>query len=143
MVQEMGCLQDETILRLNLASLAWYLQDLGGTFRADTGSCIWDTLNGISLGGLIREAHTAERDLVRQVHAAVWDLTVWYCLSAEEVALAGPHSGITDDEFKGMTCTVEAFGGLEEFVGSYTRTDAQEFTNAYMANASGCHKSQR
>ena len=49
---------DETLLNLQLANLAWYFQDLGGEFKADTASCIQDSLKGISLGILIQEAHT-------------------------------------------------------------------------------------
>ena len=136
--QQMGCLRDETLLDLYLAGLAWQLQDLGGVFRADTASCIRGSLDGISLGGLVREAHTAERDLVRQAHTAVWDLTVWYCMSEEEVALAGPDSGITSDEYGGMICTVEAFGGLEGLAHMYKTTEVEEFTDAFVTNASGC-----
>ena len=136
--QQMGCLRDETLLSLYLANLAWHLQDLGGAFRADTASCVRDSLDGISLGGLVREAHTAERDLVRQAHTAVWDLTVWYCLSEEEVALAGPDAGITDDEYAGMMCTVEAFGGLEGLADAYKTTDPEEFADGFLTNASGC-----
>ena len=136
--QQMGCLGDETLLSLYLASLAWHLQDLGGAFRADTASCIRGSLDGISLGGLVQEAHTAERDLVRQAHTAVWDLTVWYCLSEEEVALAGPDSGITSDEYDGMICTVEAFGGLEGLARMYKTTEIEEFTDALLTNMFGC-----
>ena len=100
--------------------------------------CVRDSLDGISLGGLVREAHTAERDLVRQAHTAVWDLTVWYCLSEEEVALAGPDAGITDDEYAGMMCTVEAFGGLEGLADAYKTTDPEEFADGFLTNASGC-----
>ena len=138
--QQIGCLRDETLLSLYLASLAWHLQDLGGAFRADTASCIRGSLNGISLGGIVREAHTAERDLVRQAHTAVWDLTVWYCLSEEEVVLAGPDSGITSDEYGGMMCTVEAFGGLEGLTHMYKTTEVEEFTDALLTNTSGCHR---
>ena len=138
--QEMGCLQDETILHLHLASLAWYHQDLGGDLRAETASCIRDGLSGISLGGLIRGANTAEGDLVRQAHAAVWDLTVWYCLSEEEVALAGPDSGITDDEYEEMICTVEAFGGLEGLAEAYKSTAMEEFTSRFLTSLLGCHR---
>ncbi len=136
--QQMGCLRDETLLSLYLAGLAWHLQDLGGVFRADTASCIRGSLDGTSLGGIVREAHTAERDLVRQAHTAVWDLTVWYCLSEEEVALAGPDSGITSDEYDGMICTVEAFGGLAGLAQMYKTTGIEEFTDALLTNASGC-----
>ena len=147
--QQMGCLRDETLLRLYLSNLAWYFEDLnlawyfedlGGAFRADTASCIRDGLNGISLGGLVREAHTVESDLVRQAHTAVWDLTVFYCLSEEEVTLAAPDSGLTDDEYDGMICTVEAFGGLEGLTDAYKTTGAQEFTDALLTNTYGCHR---
>ena len=137
--QQMGCLEDETLLDLHLAQLAWYFQDLGGTLRADTAACIRESLDGISMGDLIREAHTAKPSIVRQMHSAVWDLTVFYCLSEEEAALAAPDSGITDEEYDGMICTVDAFGGLEEFTEAYRNTGAEEFTEIFLANLSGCH----
>ncbi len=137
--QQLGCLEDETLLNLHLAQLAWHFQDLGGTFRADTATCIRGSLDGISMGNLIREAHTAKPSLVRQMHNAVSDLTFFYCLSEEEAALAAPDSGITDEEYDGMICTVDAFGGLEAFTEAYRTTDAEEFAEMFLTNLSGCH----
>ena len=136
--RQMECLRDETILRLQVASLAWYFQDLGGALSVATASCIHNGLNGISMGALVREAHTAEGDLVRQAHSAIWYLTVWYCQSEEEDALAAPDSGITEDEHDGMLCVVEAFGGLDGLTDAYRTTDAQDFTNAFLTNSYGC-----
>ena len=124
---QMACLEDETLLDLHLANIAWYFQDLGGTFRADTASCIRESLEGIRMGDLVREAHTA-----------VSDLTLFYCLSEEEAALAAPDSGLTDEEYDGMICTVDAFGGLEEFTETYRNTDAEEFTEMMLTNLYGC-----
>ena len=138
MAQQMGCLGDETLLQLELARLAWYFQDLGGEFRADTSSCIQDGLKGISLGSLFHEAHTAEPRFVRQMYTALWDLTVFYCLSQEEAALAVPDSGITDEEYDGMICIVGAFGGLEGMNKAYRNTDAEEFTEILLTNLYGC-----
>ncbi len=138
MVQQMGCLGDETLLRLELARLAWYFQDLGGTFRAGTASCIQDGLRGISLGNLIHEAHTAEPRFVREMYTALWDLTLFYCLSEEEAALAAPDSGITDEEYDGMICIVDAFGGLEGMNKAYRNTGAEEFTEMLMTNLYDC-----
>ena len=138
--QQMGCLRDKTLLHLYLAGLAWRFENLGGVFREDTASCIRDGLNGISLGGLVREAHTAESDLVRQAHSAVWDLTVFYCLSEEEVALAAPYSGITDEEYDRMMCAVEAFGELEGLTDAYKTTDSEEFTEEFLTNLYGCDR---
>ena len=56
----MPCLDDETLLNLHLAQLARYFQDPGATFRADTASCIRESLDGTSMGDPIREAHTAK-----------------------------------------------------------------------------------
>ena len=55
---------DESLLRLELARLAWYFQDLGGELRADTASCIQDGLKGISIGILIHDARTAKPSLI-------------------------------------------------------------------------------
>lgn len=96
--QQIGCLGDETLLHLELARLAWYFQDIGGELRAETAFCIMDGLKEISIGILIHEAHTAKPSLVRQMHNAFWDLTVFYCLSEEEAALAAPDLGITAEE---------------------------------------------
>ena len=136
--EQMGCLGDDTLMDLHLAQLAWYFQDLGGTFRADTASCIRRGLDGISMGDLIREAHTAKPGLVRQMHSAVSDLTLFYCLSEEEAALAAPDSGITDADYDGMICTVDAFGGLEAFTEAYRNTGAEEFTEMLLTNLYGC-----
>ena len=136
--QQLGCLEDETLLDLYLAILAWYFQDIGGMFRADTESCIRDALNGVNLGDNIREVYTAEDDLVRQAHSEVWVLTVFYCLSEEEVALDAPDSGMTDEEYDGMICTVDAFGGLKEFTEAYRNTGAEEFTEMLLTNLYGC-----
>ena len=136
--QQLGCLRDETLLELHLAFLAWYFQDLGGTFRADTASCIQDGLNGISLGTLIHEAHTAEPRFVREMYTAFWDLTVFYCLSEQEAALAASDSGITDEEYDGMICIVDAFGGLEGMNKAYRNIGPEEFTEMLMTNLYGC-----
>ena len=136
--QQLGCLGDETLLNLHLAQLAWYFQDLGRTLMADTAACIRESLDGISMGDLVREAHTAKPSLVRQMHNAVSDLTFFYCLSEEEVALAAPDSGITGDEYDGMICTVDAFGGLEEFVEAYRNTGTEEFTEMLLTNLYSC-----
>ena len=138
MAQQMGCLGDETLLQLELARLAWYIQDLGGTFRADTAACIQDGLKDISLDTLFHEAHTAEPRFVRQMYTALWDLTVFYCLSEEEAALAVPDSGITDEEYDGMICIVDAFGGLEGMNEAYRNTGAEEFTETLLTNLYGC-----
>ena len=136
--QQMGCLEDETLLDLYLAILAWYFQDIGGMFRADTESCIRDALDGVNLGDNIREVYTAEDDLVRQAHSEVWVLTVFYCLSEEEATLDSSESGMTDDEYDGMICTVDAFGGLKEFTEAYRNTGAEEFTKELVTNIYGC-----
>ena len=138
MAQQMGCLGDETLLDLDLARLAWYFQDLGGEFKADTASCIQDGLKGISLGILFHEAHTAEPRFVREMYTALWDLTVFYCLSEEEAALAVPDSGITDEEYDGMICIVDGFGGLEGMNESYRSVGAEEFTEMLMTNLYAC-----
>ena len=138
MAQQMECLGDETLLQLELARLAWYIQDLGGTLRADTASCIQDGLKGISLGILFHEAHTAEPRFVREMYTALWDLTLFYCLSEEEAALAAPDSGITEEEYDGMICIVDAFGGLEGMNKFYKNTGAEEFTETLMTNLYGC-----
>ena len=111
---------------------------LGGTFRADTASCIRESLDGISMGDFVRESHTAESDLVRQAHTAVWELTVFYCLSEEEAALAAPDSGITEEEYDVIICTVDAFGGLEGFTDTYKTTGADGFTELFLTNLYGC-----
>ena len=138
MAQQMGCLGDKTLLQLELARLAWYIQDLGGEFRADTAACIQDGLKGISLGILIHEAHTAEPRFVREMYTAFLDLTIFYCLSEEEVALAVADSGITDEEYDGMICIVDAFGGLEGMNKAYKNTGAEEFTEMLMSNLYRC-----
>ena len=138
MAQQMGCLGDETLLQLELARLAWYIQDLGGTFRADTAACIQDGLKGISLGILFHEAHTAEPRFVREMYTALWDLTLFYCLSEEEAAMAVPDSGITDEEYDGMICIVDAFGGLEGMNKAYRNSRAEEFTEMLLTNLYDC-----
>ena len=138
MAQQMGCLHDETLLHLELARLAWYIQDLGGEFRADTASCIQDGLKGISLGILFHEAHTAEPRFVREMYTALWDLTLFYCMSEEEAALAAADSGITDEEYDGMICIVDAFGGLEGMNKAYRNTGAEEFTEMLLTNLYDC-----
>ncbi len=138
MAQQLECLGDETQLDLHIANLVWYFQDLGGEFRADTASCIQDGLKEISLGTLIHEAHTAEPRFVREMYTAFRDLTVFYCLSEVEAALAAADSGITDEEYDGMICTVDAFGGLERMNEAYRNTGAEEFTEMLLANLYGC-----
>ena len=136
--QQLRCLRGETLLDLHLANLAWYFQDLGSEFKADTASCIQDGLKGVSLGTLIHEAHTAEPRFVREMYTAFLDLTTFYCLSEEEVALAASDSGITDEEYDGMVCVVDAFGGLKGMNKAYRNTGAEEFTEMLMANLYGC-----
>ena len=135
---EIRCLGDETLLDLDLGNLAWYFQELGGELGADTASCIQDSLKGISHSVLIDQAHTAKPSVVRQVHHAFWDLTVFYCLSEEEAALAVPDSGITVYEYDAMICTVDAFGGLEGLNEAYRSTDPEEFTERFLTAASRC-----
>ena len=136
--QQLACLGDETLLDLHLANLAWYFQDLGGDFSADTASCIQDGLKGVSLGTLIHQAHTAEPRFVREMYTALLDLTLFYCLSEEEAALAVADSGITDEEYDGMICTVDAFGGLNGMNKAYRNTGAEEFTETLMTNLYSC-----
>ena len=136
--RQMGCLGDDTLLDLHLTFITWYFQGLGGELRADTASCIQDGLRGVSLKDNVREVYTAEDDLVRQAHSQVWALTVFYCLSEEEAALAAPDSGITDEEYDGMICTVDAFGGLEGMNKAYRNTGADEFKEMLLTNLYGC-----
>lgn len=136
--QQLGCLGDETMLDLHLANLAWYFHDLGGEFKADTASCIQDSLKGISLGILIHEAHTAEPRFVREMYTAFLDLTIFYCLSEEESALAASDSGITTEEYDVMVCTVDAFGGLEAMNKAYRNTGAEQFTETLMTSLYDC-----
>ena len=136
--QQLGCLGDETLLDLHLANLVWYFQDLGGEFKADTASCIQDGLKEISLGTLIHEAHTAEPRFVREMYTAFLDLTIFYCLSEEESALAASDSGITTEEYDGMVCTVDAFGGLDGMNKEYRNTGTEDFTEMLMTNLYDC-----
>ena len=72
------------------------------------------------------------------MYTALWDLTVFYCLSEEESALAAPDSCITDEEYDGMICTVDAFGGLEGMNKTCRNTGAEEFTEMLMTNLYRC-----
>ena len=136
--QQIVCLGDETLLHLDLARLAWYFQNLGGELRADTASCIQNGLEGISIGILTHEAHTAKPSSVRQMHNVFRDLTFFYCLSDEEAALAAPDFAITDEEYDEMICTVDALGGLDGLNDGYRNTGAEEFTRELLTNISRC-----
>ena len=138
MAQQLGCLGDETMLGLLLANLAWYFQDLGGEFKADTASCIQDGLKGVSLGPLIHEAHTAEPSFIREMYTAFLDLTIFYCLSSEEADLAAADSRISYEEYEGMVCTVDAFGGLDGMNKAYRNAGAEQFTETLMTNLYDC-----
>ena len=72
------------------------------------------------------------------MHNGFRDLTVFYCLSEEEAALAVPDSGITHEDYDGVICTVDAFGGLEGLNKGYRNTGAEEFTRELLTNASNC-----
>ena len=72
------------------------------------------------------------------MYTALWDLTVFNCLSEKEAALAASDSGITDEEYDGMICIVDAFGGLERMNKAYRNTGAEEFTKMLLNNFYGC-----
>ena len=52
-----------------------------------------------------------------------------------------PHdSGITDEEYDGMTCTVDVFGGLEELAEAYRTTGMEEFAKQLLNDSSTRHE---
>ena len=72
------------------------------------------------------------------MYTALWDLALFYCLSEEEAALAAADSGVTDKEYDGMLCIVDAFGGLEGINKAYKNTGTEEFTEMLMTNLYDC-----
>ena len=131
-VQLIGCLEDETMLRLLVTGLIGQT----GPLSAETSSCIRDGMRGIDLRSVLLAGTAGDEEaaMVGSMAAVFLGLS---CLNDEEFEAVAPSLGMTPDDRESLQCLMEALGGPEGMTATMGSGDESAFTAVFGA-AMGC-----
>ena len=106
--QLIGCLSDETVLRLFATGL---LAD-AGPLSVETSMCIRSGMNGVDLKSVMLAGNSGDEAaaMVGSMSALFVTLS---CLNDEEFAAAAPALGMQPEERESLDCVLEQLGGAE------------------------------
>ena len=130
--QLIGCLENETILRMFVTDLIGLTTDLS----EETSMCIRAGLEGIDLRSAMLAGTMGDEETAMVGSMSAMFLTV-SCLSEEEFAVAGPALGMAPDERESLQCVLEQLGGPEGMAETLGAGDESSFMALFGA-AMGC-----
>ncbi len=127
-----GCLKDETVLRLFLAGL---LGDTG-PLSEQSSMCILKGTEGVDLKSVMLSgiAGNEEAAMVGSMSALFISIG---CLNEQELAAAAPSLGMTPEDFESLGCVMEQLGGPEGMADVLGSQDEAAFMTLFGA-AIGC-----
>ena len=146
--QEFTCMENETLLHIYLADLAWYVQNLGEVLSEESVSCIRGAVEGIDLRDLFYNMHAdmpmgaenrSEAATFREVNSAFFGyFLTMSCLSEKEFAVVGPYSGVTQEEYEELVCVVDRMGGHKGMAKLFRTSSTQDFATALLIAGGEC-----
>lgn len=131
-VELIGCLEDETLLRIFLTGII----SETGPLSAESSACIRGGMDGLDLRSvmLAGQAGNPQAAMVGSMSAMFLTMS---CLNDEEFDAAGPALGMTRDDLEGFNCVMEQLGGPEGMAQILSAEDESGFMALFGA-AMGC-----
>lgn len=132
----LGCLEEETTLRLFLTAIL----DAAGSLSLESSSCMRSAFADTDVGAMLLAA-SADPGTDPNAEAAMAQAMVSFivslsCLNETEFAAAGSAMDISPSEYENFQCVMEAMGGPDEMA-AQMRPDAG-FPGPLFAAASSC-----
>ena len=127
-----GCLEDETLLRIFLTGLIGDTGPLG----EESSACIRVGMEGVDLRSVMMAGMGGNEEAAMIGGMSAMFLTM-ACLSDEEFAAAAPALGMSPDDRESLQCVLEQLGGPEGMAETLGKGDESSFMALFGA-AMGC-----
>ena len=131
-VQLIGCLEDETVLRIFLTGMIGDAGPLG----EESSACIRGGMEGLDLRSVMLAGSTGNEQAAMIGGMSAMFLTI-ACLSDEEFAAAAPALDMSPDDRESLNCVMENLGGPEGMAETLGKGDESSFMALFGA-AMGC-----
>ena len=130
--QLIGCMENETVLRLFLAGL---LGDTG-PLSEESSMCIREGTEGVDLKSVMLAGIGGNEEAAMVGSMSAFFISVG-CLNEEELAVAAPSLGMTPEDVESLGCVMEQLGGPEGMAEVLGSQDEAAFMTLFGA-AMGC-----
>ena len=127
-----GCLEDETLLRIFLTGLIGDTGPLG----EESSACIRVGMEGVDLRSVMMAGMGGNEEAAMIGSMSAMFLTM-ACLSDEEFTAAAPALGMSPDDRESLNCVMEQLGGPEGIAETLGKGDESSFMALFGA-AMGC-----
>ena len=108
--QLIGCLEDETVLRLFLTELI----GLSSPLSEESSQCIRTGLAGVDVRSVMLAGNEGDAEAAMVAGMSAFFLTL-SCLNEDEWQAAAPSLGMAPEDREGLQCLLEELGGPEGF----------------------------
>ena len=125
-----GCLEDETVLRIFLTGLI----EGSGPLSLETSACIRTGMGGVDLRALMASGPEGGEEAAMVGSTSAFILTLM-CLNEEEWQVAAAHLGVAPEERENLQCLLEKLGGPEGFAETIGAGDESSFAALFGAIA--------
>ena len=125
-----GCLEDETVLRIFLTDLI----EGSGQLSLETSACIRTGMGGVDLRALLASGPEGGGEAAMVGSMSAFILTLM-CLSEEEWQATAPSLGAAPEERENLQCLLEKMGGPEGFAETLGAGDESSFVALFGAIA--------
>ena len=126
--QLIGCLEDETLLRMFLTG---FIGDIG-PLSVETSDCVRSGMEGVDLRSVMLAGSTGDEETAMVGGMSALFLTV-VCLNDEEFAVAGPALGMSPSDRDSQMCAIEKLGGPEGLAALLQSEDEAVFMSLFGA----------
>ena len=127
-----GCLEDETVLRLFLAGL---LGDTG-PLSEQSSMCILEGTEGVDLKSVMLAGISGNEEAAMVGSMSAFFISIG-CLNEQELAAAAPSLGMAPEDIESLGCVMEQLGGPEGMADVLGSQDEAAFMTLFGA-AMGC-----
>ena len=125
-----GCLEDETVLRIFLTDLI----EGSGQLSLEASACIRTGIGGVDLRALLASGPEGGGEAAMVGSMSAFILTLM-CLSEEEWQATAPSLGAAPEERENLQCLLEKMGGPEGFAETLGAGDESSFAALFGAIA--------
>ena len=120
LTQLIGCLEDETVLRLFVTTIV----GLEDPLSKETSECVRAGMEGIDARAVMLSGMAGDAQAAMMGSMATF-LTILTCLSDDEFAVAAPRLGVPVEDREGLLCLVDELDGPAAFAAAISGQDEQ------------------
>ena len=120
LTQLIGCLEDETVLRLFVTTIV----GLEDPLSKETSECVRAGMEGIDARAVILSGMAGDEQAAMMGSMAAFTL-ILTCLNEEEFAAAAPALDIDPEEREGFLCLMGELGGADKLAAAFSGQDEQ------------------